>query len=59
MPHGDGSIIVEPARLSVCQLFRLVEIAHETSDYEIKKHALRLLTDALAPPLVVRLAPEA
>jgi hypothetical protein len=44
-------------RLSLREQFRLVEIAHESSDRDIKKAALAVLGKYLNP--LVRLAPDA
>jgi hypothetical protein len=40
-------------KLSLHEQFRLVEIAHETGDYEIKKAALTILATYLNPPVIV------
>jgi hypothetical protein len=40
-------------RLSLHEQFRLVEIAHETSDSEIKKAALAVLEKYLYPAFLV------
>jgi hypothetical protein len=45
-------------QLTPHELFRLVEIAHDTKDYEIRKAALRLLDRHLNPLLIVREASE-
>lgn len=46
---------VEPS-LTVLQKFRLIEIAHETSDPSVRRYALDLLAHAMNPMMVV--APE-
>ena len=38
-------------RLTLHEQFRLVEIAHESSDLEIKKAALAILEQYLNPPM--------
>jgi len=41
----DGRIEVVPLRLSLRERFRLIEIAHETGDYQIRDAAIILLKE--------------
>ena len=51
-PGLDRSrLIPGPPELTVLQRLRLVEIAHETSDAEVRKWALNTLERASVPPL--------
>lgn len=43
-------------RLNLHEQFRLIEIAHETNDSEIRREALRMLQGYLNPP--VQLEPD-
>ena len=46
---GAGAIFAEPRQLTVAERFRLIEIAHETKDPEVKREALSLLRWPMVP----------
>ncbi len=52
IPVG-GTIQPAPESMTLDQKFRLVEIAHETTDSAVKAAALDLLNNALHPPFIV------
>lgn len=54
----DGKISMAPESLSMCDMLRLVEIAHETSDTDLKKMAMCLLHMAQNPLYCVAASPH-
>ncbi len=48
-----GILQIGPERLTLDRQFRLIEIAHETTDSAVKAAALDLLQKALHPPFIV------
>ena len=48
----------EPERLTIAQAVRLVEIAHETTDPEVRVAALRVLIKAENPPMLFIRPPD-
>ena len=46
---SHGPLVAVPRELTAAERFRLIEIAHETRDSEIRKRALELLRSISVP----------
>lgn len=46
-------VLAEPERLSLSQLARLIDIAHDTTDPEVRAAALRLFAEATSPAVLL------
>ena len=46
------TLVADEPRLSVLQMFRLLEMAHETSDMAVRRGCLELLERSMHPPVV-------